>query len=61
MNLGVDNLGNLYVVTPTDQLKKFNSNGDSISVYNDVKRFGKLHSLDVSNPLKIILFYKDFS
>lgn len=57
----LDNLGNLYLVTTGDQLKKFSSTGDSVGVYNNVKRYGKLHSLDVSNPLRPLLFYKDFS
>lgn len=57
----VDNLNNLYLLTGTDQLKKYNSHGDSVAVFNDVRRFGKLHSLDVTNPLKLLLFYKDFS
>lgn len=57
----VDNLDNIYILTSTDQLKKLNSNGDSIAVYNDVKRFGKIYTIDVSNPLKIVLFYKSYS
>lgn len=60
-DLAVDHLENLYVLTPGDQLKKFNAQGDSVAVYNDVRRFGKLHAFDVSNPLKTLLFYKDFS
>jgi hypothetical protein len=42
-------------------LKKYNANGDSIAVYNEVRRFGKLHGIDVSNPLRPLAFYKDFS
>jgi hypothetical protein len=57
----VDNLDNIYILTKTDQLKKLNTNGDSIAVYNDVKRFGKIYTMDVSNPLKIVLFYKSYS
>jgi hypothetical protein len=57
----VDNLDNLYIITMQDQLKKYNANGDSVAVYNGVRRFGKLHSVDVSNPMKLLLFYKDFS
>lgn len=57
----VDNLGNIYLLSSGDQLKKYNSNGDSVAVYNNVRRFGKLYSMDVSNPLKLLLFYKDFS
>lgn len=59
--IAVDNLDNIYLVTTTDRLKKLNAAGDSIGVYNDVKRFGKLYSIDVSNPLKLLLYYKDFS
>jgi hypothetical protein len=58
--LAVDNLDNLYILN-NEQLKKYNANGDSIAVYNEMKRFGKLHTIDVSNPLKLILYYKDFS
>lgn len=61
VQLAVDHLDNLYVVSVTDQLKKYNAQGDSVGVYNQVKRFGKLHALDVTNPLKLLLFYKDFS
>ena len=57
----IDNLGNVYVLTTTDQLKKYNAAGDSLAVYNNVRRFGKVYSIDVSNPLKVLLYYKDFS
>lgn len=57
----LDNLTNLYLITPTDGLKKYNAAGDSVGVYNNVKNFGRLYSIDVSNPLKLLLFYKDFS
>lgn len=30
-------------------------------MFNDVRRYGKLFSIDVTNPLKILLYYKDFS
>lgn len=59
--LAVDKLDNLYVLSNNEQLKKYSPNGDSIAVYNEVKRFGKLHTIDVSNPLKLLLYYKDFS
>ena len=55
-----DNLGNIFLVTKTNQLKKLNVKGDSMGVYNDVRRFGKLYYIDASNPLKTLLFYKDF-
>jgi hypothetical protein len=59
--LAVDNLSNLYVINNDEQLKKYSPAGDSIAVYNEMKRFGKLHTIDVSNPLKLLLYYKDFA
>ncbi len=56
----VDNLGNMYVITRGNQLRKYNALGDSMGVFNDVRRYGKLTQIDASNPLKTILFYKDF-
>jgi hypothetical protein len=57
----IDNLDNIYILTETDQLKKYNAAGDSLAVYNNVRRFGKVYSIDVSNPLKVLLYYKDFA
>jgi len=55
-----DMLGNLYTISEENQLKKTGPTGDSVGVYNDVRHYGKLSSIDVSNPLKAILFYRDF-
>jgi hypothetical protein len=55
-----DNLGNLYVVTTENQLKKYNARGDSMGVFNDVRRYGKLTSINATNPLRTVLFYRDF-
>ncbi len=57
----VDNLDNIYLITNTAQLKKINSNGDSVAVFNDVKRYGNPSSIDVTNPLKVLLYYKNYS
>ena len=57
----VDNLDNVYVLNSRNQIKKFNANGDSVAIYNDVKKFGQATLVDVSNPLKILLYYKDFA
>ena len=59
--VAMDNLGSLYIVSSTGQIKKFNAAGDSVAVYNQVRNFGKIFTLDVSNPLKVLIFYKDFS
>jgi len=57
----VDNLGNIYLFTSSDQLKKLNANGDSVAVFNNVRKFGKVSYIDVSNPLHVLLYYKDFA
>lgn len=61
VDFSVDNLDNIYLITDANQLKKINGNGDSVGVYNDVKRYGTLSSIDVTNPLKILLYYKGFA
>lgn len=57
----VDNLGNYYLLSKNNQLKKLNAKGDSIGIFNDVRRYGKLYSIDASNPLKVLLYYKNFA
>jgi hypothetical protein len=59
-DFSVDNLGNVYLIFQNGQLKKLRPNGDSLAVFNNVRKFGKLHSIDVSNPLKVLLYYRDF-
>ena len=56
----VDNLGNLYLVNNTGQIKKVSSTGDSIAVFNNVRQYGKIGLMDVSNPLKVLLYFRDF-
>jgi len=60
VDFSVDALGNLYILSKNDQLKKIDANGDSVAVFNAVKRYGQLYSIDVTNPLKILLYYRDF-
>lgn len=57
----VDNLDNIYVLSSRNQVRKYNSNGDSVAVYNDIRKFGQASLIDVSNPLKVLLYYKDFA
>ena len=56
-----DNLDNIYVLNSRNQVRKYNANGDSVAVYNDVRKFGQATLIDVSNPLKILLYYRDFA
>jgi len=57
----VDNLGNIYILTRDNQLKKLNANGDSLGVFNDVRRYGKISSIDATNPLKLLVYYREFT
>ena len=57
----LDKLDNLYIISSTGQVKKFGAKGDSVGVFNGIRNYGKLSNIDVSNPLKPLLFYKDFS
>lgn len=57
----VDNLDNVYILNSRNQIKKLNSNGDSVGVFNNIKNYGKASLIDVSNPLKILLYYRDFA
>lgn len=60
-DLSIDNMGNLYVFSSTGGLKKYTAKGDSAGVYNEIKKYGQLSSIDATNPLKLLLYYKDFS
>ncbi len=57
----VDNLDNIYLISKNNQLKKITATGDSVAVFNDVKKYGNPDYLDVTNPLKSLLYYKNFS
>jgi hypothetical protein len=57
----VDNLGNIYVLNSDNQLKKLGPKGDSLAVFNDVRRYGKITRVDVTNPLKILVYYREFT
>lgn len=56
-----DNLGNVYVLSPGGLLIKYNDRGDSLNVFNDVRRYGNIYAVDATNPMKVLLYYKDFS
>ena len=54
-----DNIGNVYLVNG-DEVKKYNSKGELLKVYSN-KKLGKISSIDATNPLRVLLFYKDQS
>ncbi|MBL7731399.1 MAG: hypothetical protein JNM88_09490 [Chitinophagaceae bacterium] len=57
----VDNLDNIYLLNSKNQVRKLDINGDSAAIFNDVRKYGKVSMIDVSNPLKVLLYYKDFA
>lgn len=54
-----DNLGNIYLVS-NDEIKKFNKKGELLKKFSN-KKTGKIFSVDASNALRILVFYKDQS
>ena len=60
-SFNVDNLYNIYLINNNNQVKKLNDKGDSVGVYNDVKRYGDISYIDVTSPLKILVYYQDFA
>jgi hypothetical protein len=56
----LDAIGNLYVINESGQIKKYDSYGDSSQVFQDVKKWGRPSYMDVSNPLKIRVFFPDY-
>jgi len=53
-----DNLQNIYVYTG-NVLKKYNSAGVLLYTHSD-KAYGDITSVDVFDPMKVMVFYKDF-
>jgi hypothetical protein len=61
VNFYVDGFENIYLLNANNQIKKITDKGDSLAVSNALKRFGDVYSMDVSNSLKIVVFYKDYT
>lgn len=54
-----DNFGNTYLVKG-DEIKKYNAQGELLKMFS-AKNLGKITSIDASNPLRVLVFYKDFA
>lgn len=54
-----DNIGNVYLIDG-GEIKKYDGSGNFI-LKNSALAFGQISSLDASNALKMILFFKDLS
>lgn len=53
-----DNLQNIYLYRG-NSIKKYNSQGQLLYNYSD-KSYGAITQVDVNDPLKMLVFYKDF-
>lgn len=57
--INTDEQGNLYVIK-SDVVSKYDLAGNLIKTFSN-KSLGNISSIDVSNPLKLVLFYKNFT
>jgi hypothetical protein len=57
--VNLDNLGNLFVVTPKNEVLKFNPQGKFLWNYTN-KTFGEVSQIDVTDPLRVILYYEGY-
>ena len=53
-----DNLENLYIITPTNDIIKYDKNGQKLATVN-FKVLGNISSFDAGNPFEIYVFYRD--
>lgn len=53
-----DNLCNSYLING-EEIIKYNANGKQLLKYSN-KRFGNVTTIDATNALKVLLYYKDF-
>lgn len=53
-----DEIGNTFVVNK-EEILKYNAAGTFMKRYSN-KRFGNITTIDATNPLKLLLYYKDF-
>lgn len=54
-----DHLGQGYVVRPDNTLEKYTADGRLLARYSS-NRLGQVGTLDVSNPMKVLVWYPDF-
>ena len=53
-----DNLENIYIITPTNDIIKYDKNGQKLATVN-FKVLGNISSFDAGNPFEIYVFYRD--
>ena len=58
--IAADELGNVYAVRGDNTLTRYNEAGDSTGFYRSILN-GRIETIDVTNPLNVILYYPAFS
>lgn len=56
--LEIDGFGNMYVIT-NNEIVKYSATGNLQKKFS-TKRYGKIDFVDAMNPLKLLVYYKDF-
>ncbi len=59
VDLAVDGLGNLFTLSARGELCRYSEDGRLLYQFSEV-RFGRVGSLDVSNPLRVLLYYPEY-
>ena len=59
-DIQTDRLGNLYIITKTNQLYKYDSRGNLLGTLN-YKYLGNINFIDASNPFELYVFYKELN
>jgi hypothetical protein len=54
----IDDFGNIYLITQ-NEISKYNNAGVLQKKFS-TKRYGKIEFVDAMNPLKLLVYYKDF-
>lgn len=54
-----DNIGNSYFIK-NDEIRKYNAQGELLKIFS-AKNLGNISSVDASNPLRVLVFYRDFA
>ncbi|HPI55232.1 MAG TPA: hypothetical protein PLU10_11115 [Chitinophagaceae bacterium] len=57
--MSTDPLGNIYVVTSSNQLIRFNADGDSNAAFHEIRK-GHITQVDATNPMRVLVFFSDF-
>lgn len=56
----VDLFNNIFLISQDNQLIKLNESGELTASFNELMKFGTPALIDVSNPFKILVYYKNY-